>query len=74
MRIHQPKTRKQIFLDQVEPGVFRWTTTLGRVYEVDRRPLLDFTGPDDGTIDPGTGKPDPRKTRLEPGTDDEPPF
>ncbi|MFZ5871228.1 MAG: DUF222 domain-containing protein [Actinomycetota bacterium] len=79
VRIHQPKTRKRIFLEQVEPGVFRWTTKLGRVYEVDRRPLLDFTGPDDGSIDPGTGKPDPRKTRLEPADpepDDpgDPPF
>ena len=40
---HNRKTRGSVTVDQVEPGVFTWTTRLGRTYDVDRKPLLPFT-------------------------------
>lgn len=66
VRGHQTKTRGGVTVEQVEPGVFHYTTRLGRRYVVDRRPLLGLTGPDDGSIDPGTGQPDLRTMRLGP--------
>lgn len=40
---HNRKTRGSVSVEQIEPGVFLWTTRLGRTYEVDRRPYLPFT-------------------------------
>ena len=40
---HNRKTRGAVSVEQIEPGVFLWTTRLGRTYEVDRRPYLPFT-------------------------------
>lgn len=51
---HARKTRGSASVEQLEPGVFEWTTRLGRRYVVDRRPLDEFTGPAEGR-----DKPDP---------------
>ena len=51
---HGRKTRGSVEVDQLEPGVYEWTTRLGRRYVVDKRPLDEFTGPATGR-----DKPDP---------------
>jgi hypothetical protein len=57
-RHHNGKTHCGWALEQVEPGVFVWTSRLGRRYEVDRRPYLEFTPePAWPQVPPGPGRP-----------------
>jgi hypothetical protein len=61
-RHHNCKTHGGWQCEQIEPGVFQWTSPLGRRYTVDRQSLLPFTPepepPSRNAIEPQQTEPD----------------